>query len=742
VASPRDGAARVPFDSWWSVTDAIGRVKSALADRYAIERELGAGGMATVYLAHDVRHDRPVALKVLRAELAAVIGAERFLAEIKTTANLQHPHILPLFDLGSADAFLYYVMPCVEGESLRDRLAREKQLPVPEAVRITTEVAEALEYAHQQGVIHRDIKPENILLLGGHALVPDFGIALAVTKIGGPRMTETGMSLGTPTYTRPEQAMGEQEITPTADVYALGCVLYEMLLGEPPFTGPTAQAVVAKVMTEKPGPIVARRERVPGHVEDAVFTALEKLPADRFATAAEFAEALARPGVGRASSHGTSRGGGTPRELLDDVREADWFPDGSALAIVHEVSGKDRLEYPMGHTLYESPGYLSDVRVAPRGDAVALFENPYRWDDRGSVIVVDREGRRRVLSQGYDGLEGLAWSPDAHSVRFSGGVRGLVNQIREAEPGGRARLVLPSAGSLTIAGRGEQRARLVTGDDQQDRLFVRAPGATADRDLSWLDASQEPLLSADGRVMAFTDAGLDAGVNYAVMLRRADGSPVVRLGEGYPADLSADGRWVLAIIQSAPQQMIELYPTGPGQARRLDRGELQSFSGARFFPDGRRLLVCGNAPEHAPRCYVTSLDGAPWRPVTPEGTDFGLVSRDGREVVAHLTSGGYRIYAVEGGAPWALGSLTTNDQVVGWSLDGGAVWVCNPYQIPMRVERVDVATGRRSLLDVIAPEDRSDLLSVVAVSLARDPHVHAYQTREYVSHLFTVEEMQ
>ncbi|HTT66957.1 MAG TPA: protein kinase, partial [Gemmatimonadales bacterium] len=293
------------------MSEATGRLSAALADRYRIERELGQGGMATVYLAHDLRHDRPVALKVLRAELAAVIGAERFLAEIRTTANLQHPHILPLFDSGAADSFLYYVMPYVEGESLRDRLTREKQLPVDEAVRYATEVAGALDYAHRHGVVHRDIKPENILLAEGQALVADFGIALAVSRSdGGTRMTETGMSLGTPHYMSPEQAMGEREITPKADVYALGCVLYEMLLGEPPFTGPTAQAVVAKVMTEKPGPIVARRDRVPAHVEDAVFTALEKLPADRFATAAEFAAALAAGGTG---TRATRRATAAPR---------------------------------------------------------------------------------------------------------------------------------------------------------------------------------------------------------------------------------------------------------------------------------------------------------------------------------------------------------------------------------------------------------------------------------------------
>ena len=270
----------------------VSRLQSALEDRYRLDREIGAGGMATVYSAQDLRHDRRVALKVLRPELAAVIGAERFLAEIKLTANLQHPHILPLFDSGEADAYLFYVMPFVEGETLRDRLNREKQLPVADAVRIATEVASALDYAHRHGVVHRDIKPENILLHDGQALVADFGIALAASKASGARMTETGMSLGTPHYMSPEQAMGEREITARSDVYALGAVLYECLTGEPPFTGNTAQAVVARVLTESPRPLATQRHTIPRHLEAAVLTALEKLPADRFGTAAEFSDAL------------------------------------------------------------------------------------------------------------------------------------------------------------------------------------------------------------------------------------------------------------------------------------------------------------------------------------------------------------------------------------------------------------------------------------------------------------------
>ncbi len=265
---------------------------TVLQDRYRLDRELGQGGMATVYLAHDLRNNRPVALKVLRPELAAILGAERFLKEIETTANLQHPHILPLFDSGEAGTFLFYVMPFVEGESLRSRLNRERQLPVPDAVRIAAEVASALDYAHRQGIIHRDIKPENILLHDGHALVADFGIALALRNAGGDRLTETGLSLGTPHYMSPEQAMAERQLDVRTDVYSLGAVLYEMLAGEPPITGATGQAVIAKLMTERPTPLRVVRDTVPPALEEVVARALAKVPADRFPTAAAFAKAL------------------------------------------------------------------------------------------------------------------------------------------------------------------------------------------------------------------------------------------------------------------------------------------------------------------------------------------------------------------------------------------------------------------------------------------------------------------
>jgi tetratricopeptide (TPR) repeat protein len=291
-----------------TVTDAMASVLAdALRDRYVLERELGRGGMATVYLARDLKHDRVVALKVLHPELAASLGPERFLREIHLTAQLDHLHILPVFDSGNAAGILWYTMPYVQGESLRDRLRRELQLPIEEAVRIAREVAEALDYAHRHGVVHRDIKPENVMVGEGHARVADFGVARALESAGGSRLTEPGLSVGTPAYMSPEQATAGA-VDGRTDIYALGCVLYEMLAGEPPFTAPTPQAVIAKRLSTPPVPLGVVRHAVPPAIDAAVIRALAREPVDRFATAAEFAAALESPAPATARARRVSRG--------------------------------------------------------------------------------------------------------------------------------------------------------------------------------------------------------------------------------------------------------------------------------------------------------------------------------------------------------------------------------------------------------------------------------------------------
>ncbi|MFV1988291.1 MAG: protein kinase, partial [Gemmatimonadota bacterium] len=392
----------------------------ALADRYRIEREIGQGGMATVFLARDLKHDRQVAIKVLKPELAAVIGAERFLAEIKTTANLQHPHILPLHDSGEADGFLFYVMPYVEGESLRDRLDREHQIPVDDAVKIATNLAEALDYAHRKGVIHRDIKPANVLLLDGKPVIADFGIALAVGAAGGGRLTETGLSLGTPHYMSPEQATGDAHVGPATDIYALGCVLYETLVGEPPYTGSTPQAVLGRIITGTPDPVTEHRKTVPANVEATVDRALEKVPADRFPNAAEFARALADP----AFRHGEpARAGATsrPQSRLTIGLVAVAVLLGLAAAwgwLRGPTTGPPPL--PLQAALLfpadSGPAIGSWLALSPDGARLAFTST--RELDGGRIWIQTLENGRRVPLAGTEGAEAPSWSPEGDRIAF------------------------------------------------------------------------------------------------------------------------------------------------------------------------------------------------------------------------------------------------------------------------------------------------------------------------------------
>jgi len=409
--------------------DPIARLNAALEGHYAIERELGEGGMATVYLADDLKHQRKVALKVLKPELAAVVGAERFLAEIRVTANLQHPNILPLHDSGEADGFLYYVMPYVEGDTLKDRLKREHQLPVGDAVHITSDMAEALDYAHRQGVIHRDIKPANVLMLEGKPVIADFGIALAVGAAGGGRLTETGLSLGTPHYMSPEQATGDQNVGPQTDTYALGCVLYEMLVGEPPYTGGTAQAVLGKIIAGKLASATEQRASVPANVDAAIRKALEKLPADRFASAQDFVRALGDPGF-RLTSDGapsapTAPTVATPRRVWQRRTSV------ATIGLVLLVGG-----VWLGSNLARSTPRLP-VRLSlwlPASDQLVLGQQTLAISPDGEMVVYAavRDGVQQLYRRRIDqyaitpipGSEGASvpfFSPDGLSLGFAVG---------------------------------------------------------------------------------------------------------------------------------------------------------------------------------------------------------------------------------------------------------------------------------------------------------------------------------
>ena len=850
------------------MADLPAALTAALADRYRLERQLGQGGMATVYLAADLKHDRRVAVKVLRPELAAVLGAERFVVEIKTTAALQHPHILPLFDSGSAGGFLYYVMPYIEGETLRSKLDREKQLAVDEAVRIAREVADALDYAHRHGVIHRDIKPENILLHDGRPMVADFGIALAVSAAAGGRMTETGLSLGTPHYMSPEQATADRDLTARSDVYSLASVLYEMLTGEPPHLGTTAQQIIMKIVTEEAAPVTKLRKSVPPNVAAAVGTALAKLPADRFATARAFAEALAEPrftspaspaaaaggadawrrrfiaaavvaaGLGVAtlvllagrrrgpsaadvvfeaqtyreerinqarwapdgktivyssaragglprlyvirpdypepaefgpdstqlldvSSSGEVAlltritrltagsfmgtlarmplGGGAPRELRTGVREADFAPDGNTLALVLQDSAQQdvRIEYPEGTVLARSVpnGYLSDMRISPDGERVAFFEHALYYDNRGTVAVADRRGTVTRLTKEFSGLTGLMWAQDGRSILFSGSLRGEPYQVRRVTLGGELSPALATPGEVLVRDQAADGRWLVTTEDFSVGLFLRAPGSARDADVSWLNEPKRPRLSADGRLLAFTDQSVQAGNLYATMLRKTDGSPAVRIGDGVPEAISPDGRWVLSVVQTDPIQYW-LYPTGAGQATQV-RWDLRPNGAADFFPDGQHLFVCGTTPAGRSACFRSALDGSALEPITADSARAGLLRPDGRAVVYVTWANDLRLQEIGGPAPRQLAAVPPTMAIVRWSPDGRALWGVLDEE-PGRMVQWDVATGRVSLLGPLELPNEGPSSLVDPPTIADDPRVYAYSVRRYSSQLYAV----
>lgn len=545
--------------------------------------------MATVYLAHDIRHDRDVALKVLHPELGAVIGAERFLAEIKVTARLQHPHILGLIDSGEADGLLFYVMPFVSGESLRARLQREKQLPMPEAIRIATEVANALHYAHRQGVVHRDIKPENILLHDGQALVADFGIALALTSAAGGRMTQTGMSLGTPHYMSPEQAMGERDITARSDVYALGAMTYEMVTGDPPFTGSTNQAITAKVLTEKPVPPSRVRDTVTPHLETAILVALAKLPADRWESTKEFAEALANPsltagrqvtGVSAAYPGGPDTAFPWSRRIL--LVGLATLLLGVALGWLLKRSPAPAASFPVEFTVEPDSTHTLETEVS---NSLALSP------DGGRLVYVGRGPRHRMLylrslgdivTRPIPGTEGASdpfFSPDGRWIAFE--ADRAIKKLPLA--GGAAVTVAANVGDIWGGSWGEDGSLVYSSGFRSALYRIGQDGGTPQQ----LTASDSTAGERHGFPMH-----LPGGTILFTSLRRGPDGLVTRIG----VKPRSGPEKYLDVAGFAPRYLSSgevVYALGDGSivAQRFDEGKLEFTGTPRRLADGVSLAL-------------------------------------------------------------------------------------------------------------------------------------------------------
>ena len=427
-----------------------------------------------------------------------------------------------------------------------------------------------------------------------------------------------------------------------------------------------------------------------------------------------------------------------PREILGEVREADWSPDGESLAIIREQGGKDRLEYPIGTVLFESDGYLSDPRVSPDGKRVAFFQHPIRWDDRGAVAVVDRERSRTLLSDGYSGEEGIAWSPDGREVLFGASEGSEDNLLYAVTLSGRRRVVMRSPGEVTIHDVARDGRWLVARESRNYGIRGRLSGEKAEREYGWL-RSAIPRIAPDGDKLLFLDDAPPWGPFYAVGLRDMRGSAPLRLGEGVPLALSPDGRWALSVVLSSPGQLV-LYPTGPGESRRLERGPIQLYSDevGSWFPDGKQVLIAGSEPGRGSRCYVQSIDGGVPRPVTPEGTRDCRLSPDGTLLLGRAEGGRSLVFPLGGGEPRPVAGVGDGEDVVGWSTDGRAVFTMAGHVVPVRVDRVELASGRRTIVLELSPADLKGVVSIPEVALAHDGAVYAYSYQQTRSELYLV----
>ena len=682
------------------------RLTTALAERYRLERELGEGGMATVYLAHDLKHDRDVAIKVLHPDLGAALGGDRFLSEIRTTARLQHPHILPLLDSGDADGLLYYVMPLVTGETLRTRLERERQLPIDDAVRIAREVADALGYAHGLGVIHRDIKPENILLQGGHALVADFGIALAVQTAAGQRMTQTGLSLGTPQYMSPEQAMGERGIDARSDVYALGAVTYEMLVGEPPFTGPSVQAIVARLLTEDPRSVAIQRKAVPPSVEAAVMRALEKLPADRFATASEFGAALtdgtatrqrttvmrSAPrtsprrsalallavgatgvliglGIGRAISSRGTRPAAPALRYAMTLPDTAGFPDGVTADLAYAPDGSKFAYTSRAGLMLRSVDQLESVAVPGAARGILPFFSPdglwLGYNEGARVLKISLAGGAPVLI--CDSCPGYSfqWGSD-DTVRYHTAPAGNLNSrvlMAVAARGGRAREIAnphtPAEAfrsPVLVPGTRTVLFGLYTGNTSRLAALDLESGHITRFDQSgfdphWVDAGFVTLGTPDGSLLALP---------FDRKRAQPTGPPVTLARDltqdpfGSHAAVALTGAIVYAQGGGALRRDL-LLVSRTGQVSRIP-GEARLFANPRISPDGRRLaLGITDAASQSRDVWVLDLVQQTWSRLTTNGiSNRPIWTPDGKRLIYSSNDDLWWIAADGSGKPDSL----------------------------------------------------------------------------------------
>jgi dipeptidyl aminopeptidase/acylaminoacyl peptidase len=836
---------------------------------YEILAPLGAGGMGEVYQAHDTKLGRNVAIKVLpSAFVHDPDRLSRFQREARMLAALNHPNIATIHGLEQSDGVHYLVMELVPGQTLAERVSGGA-LKIEEALKVAGQIAEALETAHERGVIHRDLKPANVKVTPeGRVKVLDFGLAKAFAGDGGldfsnaPTLTamgtEEGKILGTPAYMSPEQARGKP-VDKRTDIWAFGCVLYELLTARRAFGGETLSDTIAAVLEREPD-LQVLPPATPAKIRDLLRRCLQKDSQHRLRDIGdariEIGEALAAPAVAEPSApvkdirarwrgalvlggaflllagiaigflslsrraaeppvyhqvtfrRGTIRrarfapdgktivysasfegrgsqiywtrsdspestvlpfpnavvhavsssgelaiglrrgstvtlavvplAGGAPREILEGPFDADWAPDSENLAVVHTVGDRDRIEFPLGHVLYDpGPGVgLGNVRFSPRGDLIAFVESG------SSINVVDRNGKHRVVSGGWADAIGLAWNPVTGEIWFNarGGEEssgGLV--LHAVSLAGEHRVVARIPGILLIQDIARDGRVLLKQAQWPTSMICLPPGSSKEVDLSWFDFSHGKGLSDDGKGILFDEGGIAAGGKGGVYLRGTDGSPAIHLDEeGYALGLSPDGKWALA----GDSRGLVLLPVGVGQSRVLNTEGLE-FHSAGWFPDGKRILLSAAQHGRPPRLYVQEIEGGTPHAITPEGVEIGPVSPDGNSVMGRGPGPTVSLYPVSGGASHAVPGVEPDDQLIRWDAEGRKVFLARTEgPASLSIYRFDPASGRRELWKKLAPTDLTGLgnfSDVGNVLLTPDGKVYSYTYMRDLSYLYVVE---
>ncbi len=806
-----------------------------LIDRYQIVALLGKGAMGEVYRARDTRLERDVAVKVLPAAFSSDPDRlRRFDQEARAAGALNHPNIVAVYDVGAQEGTPYVVSELLEGQTLRDLLAHGP-LPLRKVLAWGAQIARGLAAAHAKGIVHRDLKPENLFVTQeGRVKILDFGLAklkpatgMATDPSDSVAATATGMILGTAGYMAPEQVNGSAT-DHRADLFALGCVLYEMATGERAFHGQTpVETMFSIVRNDLPEFPATVREK------STAFTAtvrrcVEKLPAERFESAKDLAFALevmaqsgrALPAEDEGSAadaapaeevtfrrvsfrrgliwtarftpdgHSVVYGGawegkpmevfwthlaspesralglpqanlasvsptgelavlrnirfthpflingtlarvppmgGAARDLLHDVMEADWSPDGQQLAIARDAQGMTRLEFPIGNPLYQTAGWISQMRFAPAGQQIAFIDHPSKTSDDGAIVCIDLRGTKKVLSSGWGTARGLAWAPNGRELWFTADREGAARGLYAVALDGTLRKVLQLASNLAIQDIGRDGRVLVAHGSERAGISCLAPDLERENDLSWLDWSLAHDLSKDGRLLLFSESAEGGGSEGSVYLRPTDGAPAIRLSDGGTAyAIGPDGQWVLTQQRRDDGRRLILVPTGAGEPREVPFEGMRAHA-AQWHPDGKRMIFAANAPDEGVRLWNVVLASGERHPICPEGViPLGFeVSPDGGFVAASV-AGQYLCYPTGEGEPRAMPGIEPGDLVCGWTKDGGAVFAFRPDELPVHVYQVNLASGERTLWRTLAPPDPTGIYRMARVRMALDGAAYAY----------------